>query len=113
MGETQFKNNDGIVRLSGLTLKKNTEIDILKILPCSFTPYVKSGNESWKAQVDSHLPLTAEACVIPQTNPCGICDTGARLPIWLLQLYLVTNISSVFHAQCSIHLPSMLQYVGT
>jgi len=47
LGETQLKNNDGIVRLSGLTLKKNTEIDILKILPCSFTPYVKSGNESW------------------------------------------------------------------
>jgi hypothetical protein len=80
LAETQLKNNDGIVWLSGLTLKKNTETDILKILPCSFTPYVKSGNESWKTQVDSHLPLTAETFVIPQTNPCGICGTGAGLP---------------------------------
>jgi len=81
LAETQLKNNDGTVRLSGLTLKKDTQTAILKILPCSFTPYVKSGNESQKAQVDNHLPLTAEACVITQTNPCGIFGTGAGLPI--------------------------------
>jgi len=81
LAETQLKNSDGIVRLSGLTLKMNSETDTLKILPCTFTPYVKSGNKSWKAQVDSHLPLTAEACVIPQNKPCGICGTGAGLPI--------------------------------
>jgi hypothetical protein len=28
--ETQLKNNGGIVRLSGLTSKKNIEMDILK-----------------------------------------------------------------------------------
>jgi hypothetical protein len=30
LGETQLKNNDSIVRLSGFTSKKNIEIDILK-----------------------------------------------------------------------------------
>ena len=59
----------------------NAQTNVLKILPCSFTRYAKSSNEACKAQVDSHPPLTVEACVIPQANPCGISVTETGIPI--------------------------------
>lgn len=62
------KNICGIVRLSGLTLMMNTQINILKIMPGSFTHYATSSKESWKAQVGSYPPLIAE----------GLCYTPAQ-----------------------------------